>query len=215
VARWLGYPARIGRRTGDEGSMRAEQRILGTRHSSLWRMLGTSPLIFGLMTGIARASETQTAVSPTRLLIARICRPRRQGARAQQTRFDHRTKTEHRATILLPKPVAAHDTSRHVTEGPAKIFKENRTLMNWPSLAVMAVTEFRVRCIQPLYHLSGARKGAQRAPIGRADMKNAPKSSRGLNCSGHFHRFLKRPGGEFFVPRSGSCTGPCPRADEQ
>jgi hypothetical protein len=102
-----------------------------------------------LMTGIARASETLTAVSPARLLIARICRPRRQGARAQQTRFNHRTKTEHRATILLPKPVAAHDTSRHVTDGPAKIFKENRTLMNWPSPAVMAVTEFRVRCFAP------------------------------------------------------------------
>jgi hypothetical protein len=100
------------------------------------------------MTGIARASETPTAVSRTRLLIARVCRPCRQAGRAQQTRFDHRTKTEHRATILLPKPVAAHDRERHVMDGRAKIFKENNTAQNRPSPAEVVVTEFRVRCIQ-------------------------------------------------------------------
>jgi hypothetical protein len=127
--------------------MRAEQRILGTRHSSLWRMLGTSPLIFGLMTGIARASETLTAVSPTRLLIARICRPRRQAGRTQQTRFDHRTKTEHPATILLPNPVAADDTERHATDGPVKIRRQINTRWGGGSRAAIAVTAFRVRCL--------------------------------------------------------------------
>ena len=45
-----------------------------------------------------------------------------------ERRFDHRTKTERRATILLPNPVAAHDAQRDVMDGYAKIFKENRTV---------------------------------------------------------------------------------------
>jgi hypothetical protein len=56
---------------------------------------------------------------------------------------------ERLATILLPKPVAAHDIGRHVMDGSAKIFKENKTVQNRPSLAEMAVTEFRVRCFGP------------------------------------------------------------------
>jgi hypothetical protein len=56
-----------------------------------------------------------------------------------------RTKTERRATILLPNPVAAHDTKRDVMDGPAKILKENRTVEIGPSPAETAVTEFRVR----------------------------------------------------------------------
>ena len=66
----------------------------------------------------------------------------------RQTRFDHRTKTEHRATILLPNPVAAHDTKPDVMDGPAKFLKENRTAQNRSSPAKTAVTAFRVRCIQ-------------------------------------------------------------------
>jgi len=34
-------------------------------------------------------------------------------------------------------------------DGSAKIFKENKTVQNRPSLAEMAVTEFRVRCSDP------------------------------------------------------------------
>ena len=58
-------------------------------------------------------------------------------------RFDQRTKTEHRATILLPNPVAAYDRQRHVMDGRAKIFKENNTAQNGPSPAGMAITEFQ------------------------------------------------------------------------
>jgi hypothetical protein len=64
------------------------------------------------------------------------------------------TKNEHFATILLPNWVAAHDTKRDVMDGPAKIFKENRTVQNGPAPVETAVTEFRVRCFQPLSHLS-------------------------------------------------------------
>jgi hypothetical protein len=38
-------------------------------------------------------------------------------------RFDHRTKTEHRATILLPNPVAARGSARDKTDGYAKTLK--------------------------------------------------------------------------------------------
>ncbi len=62
--------------------------------------------------------------------------------------FDHRTKMERLATILLPNPVAAHDTKRGAVDGSAKLFKENSTVQNSPSLAETAVTEFRVRCFQ-------------------------------------------------------------------
>jgi hypothetical protein len=95
--------------------------------------------------GIARASETPAAVSRTRLLIARICRPRRQAGCAQQTRFDHRTKTEHPATILLPNPVAAGDTERHATDGPVKIRRQINTRWGGASQAAIAITAFRVR----------------------------------------------------------------------
>ena len=61
--------------------------------------------------------------------------------------FDHRTKMERLATILLPNLVVAHDTERGEVDGPAKILKENSTVPNRPSLAEMAVTEFRVRCL--------------------------------------------------------------------
>ena len=43
-------------------------------------------------------------------------------------------------------------------DGAAKIFKENRTVQDTASLAEMAVTEFRVRCFQPLCHLSAGPK---------------------------------------------------------
>src|SRR6266404_8978855 len=92
--------------------------------------------------GIARASETPAAISRTRPFIARIFRPRRQVARPD---FDHRTKTEHLATILLPDPVAAHDTKRDVVDSDAEMLKENRTERNGPLLAEMPATEFRVR----------------------------------------------------------------------
>ena len=87
---------------------------------------------------------------------------------AQQTRFDHRTKTERRATILLPNPVAAHDTERGVVDGRAKIFKENNTARAGSSPAEMGVTEFRVRCFQPLSHLSAGRKRLSVARVCRA-----------------------------------------------
>jgi hypothetical protein len=39
-------------------------------------------------------------------------------------------------------------------DGRAKILKENSTVLNGPSPAETAATEFRVRCFQPLSHLS-------------------------------------------------------------
>jgi len=63
----------------------------------------------------------------------------------RQTRFDHRTKTEHRATILLPNPVAADDTERHATDRPVKIRRQINTRWGGRSRAAIAVTEFRVR----------------------------------------------------------------------
>lgn len=57
--------------------------------------------------------------------------------------FNHRTKTEHLATILLPNPVAAHDTTRDVMDGDAKIFKENKPQPNRPLRAEMTAAEFR------------------------------------------------------------------------
>jgi hypothetical protein len=91
--------------------------------------------------------------------------------------FGRRTKTEHLATILLPDPVAAHDTRREVVDGDAEILKENKTEQNGSSLAEMAATEFRVRCIRPLSILetpartksSGARHLlGRRSPVGEA-----------------------------------------------
>jgi hypothetical protein len=67
----------------------------------------------------------------------------------RQPGIDHRTKMERLATILLPNSVAAHDTERDVTDGPAKILKENKTAQNGPSPGETAVTEFRVRCFRP------------------------------------------------------------------
>lgn len=72
---------------------------------------------------------------------------------SRRTRFDHQTKSEHRATILLPNSVAVHKRPRHAVDGLSKIFKENNTVQNRPPRAEMAVTEFRVRCIQPLRHV--------------------------------------------------------------
>jgi hypothetical protein len=52
--------------------------------------------------------------------------------------FNHRTKMERLATILLPNAVAAHDMKRDVMDGRAKIFKENNTArtghhrLKWP-----------------------------------------------------------------------------------
>jgi len=63
--------------------------------------------------------------------------------------LDHRTKIERLATILLPNPVAAHDTNRNVMDGHAKIFKEDKNVQNRPSLPEIAITEFRVRCSDP------------------------------------------------------------------
>src|ERR1035437_4091123 len=70
--------------------------------------------------------------------------------RSQVAQFNRRTKTEHLATILLPNPVAAHDTSRHAMDGVIKISKENRILWNRLLRAEMGVAAFRVRRIQPL-----------------------------------------------------------------
>jgi hypothetical protein len=61
----------------------------------------------------------------------------------------HRTKTEHRATILLPNPVAVHDTKRVAMDGRAKILKESNTAQNRPLPAGMAATELRMRCSNP------------------------------------------------------------------
>jgi hypothetical protein len=58
------------------------------------------------------------------------------------------------ATILLTNLVAAHDTDRVGRDGRAEILKENKTERNGSSLTETAVTEFRVRCFQPLSHLS-------------------------------------------------------------
>jgi hypothetical protein len=74
--------------------------------------------------GTARASETPAAISRTQPFIAHNFRPRRQVARPD---FDHRTKPEHLATILLPNPVAACDTKRDVLDDDAEILKENKT----------------------------------------------------------------------------------------
>jgi hypothetical protein len=85
----------------------------------------------------------------------------------RRTRFDHRTKTEHRATILLPKPVAAHDREQHVMDGRAKIFKENNTAQNRPSPDEVVLTEFRVRCMsEKLLDTTG--KGYSTPPIDNA-----------------------------------------------
>jgi hypothetical protein len=62
------------------------------------------------------------------------------------TRFDHRTKNEHLATILLPNPVAADDTERHAPDHPLKICRQINTRWGGGSRAAIAITEFRVRC---------------------------------------------------------------------
>jgi hypothetical protein len=56
--------------------------------------------------------------------------------------FNHRTKTEHLATILLPNPVAAHDTSRHAMDGVIEISKENSILWNRSLRAEMGAAAF-------------------------------------------------------------------------
>jgi hypothetical protein len=47
-----------------------------------------------------------------------------------QQQMDHRTETQHLATILLPNPVATLDTEPDAVDGAAKILKENRTKLN-------------------------------------------------------------------------------------
>jgi hypothetical protein len=49
------------------------------------------------------------------------------GNRGGVNHFDCGTKTERRATILLPNWVAKHDTKRDVMDGSVKILKENST----------------------------------------------------------------------------------------
>jgi hypothetical protein len=66
--------------------------------------------------------------------------------RGASTHETIRTSEEQFATILLPNPVAERGSARDTMDGLAKILKENRTVQNRPSLAEMAVTEFRVRC---------------------------------------------------------------------
>jgi hypothetical protein len=80
-----------------------------------------------------------------------------------------RTKVELTATILLPNSVAAHDRERHPTDGRAKIFKENNTAQDRPSPGDTAVTEFRVRCIRPLCHLSELRRLERRGAVFSGD----------------------------------------------
>jgi hypothetical protein len=56
--------------------------------------------------------------------------PRRRSnglACTRQTGFDHRTKMERLATILLPNPVAADDIAQHATDCPAKIRRQINT----------------------------------------------------------------------------------------
>ena len=69
--------------------------------------------------------------------------------RASQKQMDHRTKTEHLATILLPNPVATHDTEQDAVDGVAKILKENKTKLNGSSSTDTTITAFRVRCVRP------------------------------------------------------------------
>jgi hypothetical protein len=63
--------------------------------------------------------------------------------------FNHRTKWERLATILLPNPVAAHVTGRDVMDGRAKLFKENNTPWHGPSPAETAANALRMRCSDP------------------------------------------------------------------
>ncbi len=67
---------------------------------------------------------------------------------AQPTRLDQRTKTERRAIILLPNPVAAHATGRDAY-GRAKIFKENNTAWNGTSPPGTAANALRMRRSNP------------------------------------------------------------------
>jgi hypothetical protein len=62
------------------------------------------------------------------ILKARRARLRRFGGQRRCCApIDHRTKTEHLATILLPNSVAAHDIGQDAMDGRAKIFRENNT----------------------------------------------------------------------------------------
>jgi hypothetical protein len=113
----------------------------------------------GIIASVATVSDFEKA--------ALAYRPRRQTRRAQQVRFDHRTKTEHPATILLPNPVAADDTERHATDRPVKIRRQINTRWGGGSRAAMAITEFRVRCMsEKLLDVTG--KGYSKPPIDNA-----------------------------------------------
>jgi hypothetical protein len=63
------------------------------------------------------------------------------------------------ATILLPNAVAVHDTDRDLMDGRAKICREDSNAQNPPSPAETVMSEFRVRCFQPLSRRSGAKNG--------------------------------------------------------
>jgi len=52
-----------------------------------------------------------------------------------------------------------------VVDGLSKILKENKIVQNWSSLGDTAVTEFRVRCFQPLSHLSAGPRMGRRSRV--------------------------------------------------
>ena len=83
---------------------------------------------------------------------------------APDARGYHRTKTEHLATILLPKPAAAYDTSRSAMDYLVKILKENRIMQNRSLRAEMGAAAFQVRSIRPLAvaTVTGVRCGLKR-----------------------------------------------------
>jgi len=105
--------------------------------------------------------------------------PRAEDARHHSVSWN--TKIQSRRTGREPLDLAARDTKRDVTDGRFKILKENRTVQNRPSLAEMAVTEFRVRCsIRRIVH-RGPRRAPQRGSV--IVRKQALMPDETLSCS--------------------------------
>ena len=103
--------------------------------------------------------ERAKGFEPSTPTLARLCSILPVGS-------NHRTDTEHPATILLPNSVAADDTSRHMTDNVIKIPRENKTLHNRPLQGDMAQAAFRVRCIRPTLQFSKRRRGPDRPAPG-------------------------------------------------
>jgi hypothetical protein len=97
---------------------------------------------------------------------ARLCaektntQRRRRRPSCNNARCRRGTKTERAATVLLPNWAAEHDTRRHRMDGQNEITKRNRVVLNGSRQADTGATEFRVRCIQPLCHLSATSRPA-------------------------------------------------------